>query len=120
MVLLFLEVIFVDFDLNTLPKNTRLMIFDFLQNPSRKRALELLQKTPLIILVADFSESELKESLKEIVAADLDQKYIAEFLEYDICSHHDCELSSLQFILKNGSKSNCKAAKKINMENKIS
>ena len=96
------------------------MIFDFLQNPSRKRALELLQKTPLISLVADFSESELKESLREIVAADLDKKYIAGFLEYDICSHFDCELSSLQFITKYGSKLNCKTAKKLNLEQKLS
>jgi len=112
----------VNLDLNLLPKKHRLMVIDFLNNPSRKRALEFLEETPVIVLVADkfLADNELKESLKNILAEDLDKVYIVQFLKYDICSLLDCKLSSLQFIMKHGSKSNCKVAKKENMENKLS
>ena len=112
----------MEINLNRLPKNRKLMILDFLQNPSSKRALKLLEKTPLILLVADsyISNNEIKKNLKKIVAADLDKKYIAEFLEYDICSHLDCKLNSLHFILKHGNDSNSKIAKKLNLEQKLS
>jgi len=111
----------VNFDFNQLPKNRRLMILDFLENPSRKRALKRLKDTPLILLVADeyFSQSKLKENLREIVATDINEKYITEFLEYDICSHLNCELSSLKFITKYGSDSNRRLAKRIYLEKKL-
>lgn len=111
----------MNFDFNQLPKNRRLMILDFLKSPSRKRALALLKDTPIILLVADtyFSKTEIVEHLKKIVTADLEREYIFEFLEHEICSQFGCELSSLQFILNYGSKSNCRIAKKINLEQKL-
>ena len=111
----------MNLDLNLLPKKHRLMVIDFLNNPSRKRALEFLEETPVIVLVADkfLVDNELKESLKNILAEDLDKVYIFQFLQYNICSLFDCKLSSLQFIMKHGSKSNCKVAKKANMELKL-
>jgi len=72
------------------------MLIDFLNNPSRKRALEFLEETPVIVLVADkfLADNELKESLKSILAEDLDKVYIVQFLQYNICSLFDCKLSS--------------------------
>jgi len=112
----------IDFDLNELPQNSKLIILDFLQNPSKKRALELLHQTPLILFAADeyFTKSEMEGKLKEIIASDVERKFISDLLEFDTKSYFKLELTSLKFILRYGSKSNCNIAKKINMENKLS
>ena len=108
-------------NLNKLSKENRNLLYSYLEEPTKRRAEEVLEATPKVLLVARdaFGEEELIDFFSRKFQSKPAESYISDFLEADCASLIGLEKSSAAFIVEVGSQKASRTAKRLSLEKNL-